>query len=211
MNQFFDIATIASWDRFYRTHFINSLSGFKSASLIATVNSEGQPNLAIFSNIVHLGADPALIGFVNRPREAAPHTLANIEATEMYSINLIHAAMVEQAHQTSAKYPAEISEFDAVKLTPQWELNFACPLVQESKVKYMLKLQQVIPIAQNNTFFVIGSVQGVWLADDLVAEDGFIQLDKAEIVSSLGIDAYYRNAPIGRFAYAKPDQPSKLL
>jgi flavin reductase (DIM6/NTAB) family NADH-FMN oxidoreductase RutF len=80
-----------SYDRFYRANLINSLSGFKSASLIGTKNKDGISNLAIFSNIVHLGADPALIGFVNRPLEAAPHTLTNIETTGFYTINHIHA------------------------------------------------------------------------------------------------------------------------
>ena len=101
---FYGLSDIQGWERFYRGNFINSLSGFKSASLIATVNNNGTSNLAVFSNIVHIGADPAMIGFVNRPREAAPHTLGNIEATGAYTINLIPANLIEQAHQTSAKY-----------------------------------------------------------------------------------------------------------
>ena len=75
---FYSLSDIQSWERFYRGNFINSLSGFKSASLIATVNKAGNSNLGIFSNIVHIGADPALIGFVNRPKEAARHTLRDI-------------------------------------------------------------------------------------------------------------------------------------
>jgi hypothetical protein len=70
----FTIQEIKGWDRFYRGNFINSISGFKSVSLIGSVDRNHNANLAIFSNIVHLGADPALIGFINRPREASPHT-----------------------------------------------------------------------------------------------------------------------------------------
>jgi hypothetical protein len=95
---FYSLSTIQGWERFYRGNFINSLSGFKSASLIATVNNDGISNLAIFSNIVHIGADPAVIGFVNRPKDAAPHTISNIEATGAYTINLIPANLIEQAH-----------------------------------------------------------------------------------------------------------------
>ena len=79
MKSTYSIAEIQSWDRFTRANFINTLSGFKSLSLIGTVNGKGISNLAIFSNIVHLGADPALIGFINRPLEAAPHTLQSIQ------------------------------------------------------------------------------------------------------------------------------------
>ena len=99
----FPINEIKKWDRFYRGNFINSLSGFKSVSLIGTVNNIGQPNLAVFSNIVHIGSDPALIGFINRPIEASPHTLSNIETTGFYSINHIQESFLQRAHQTSAK------------------------------------------------------------------------------------------------------------
>ncbi|HAC24022.1 MAG TPA: hypothetical protein DCE81_03810 [Cytophagales bacterium] len=70
--------TLQSWERFYRANFVNSLTGFKSVSIIGTINAAGQTNMAIFSSLVHIGSDPALIGFINRPVTAAPHTLANI-------------------------------------------------------------------------------------------------------------------------------------
>ena len=87
--QHYSLEEIKSWERFYRGNFINCLSGFKPVSLIGTVNESGQPNLAIFSNVVHLGADPALVGFINRPLEAAPHTISNIQATHHYTVNHI--------------------------------------------------------------------------------------------------------------------------
>ena len=196
--------TIQSWDRFYRGNFINSLSGYKSVSLIATTNKKNQPNLAIFSNIVHLGADPALIAFVNRPREAAPHTLKNIEETGFYTINHIHPDMVLRAHQTSAKYPDDVSEFDAVALKPDYIQGFSVPFVKESKCSYAMKLVEVTPIKHNNTYFVIGEVQQVRLEGSIIRNDGFLQLDKIETVASLGIDAYYNPQPLARYSYAKP-------
>lgn len=201
---FYSLSDIKSWERFYRGNFINSLSGFKSASLIATVDKEGRSNLAIFSNIVHIGADPALIGFVNRPREAAPHTLSNIEATGAYSINLIPANLIEQAHQTSAKYADDESEFAAVGLTEEFTEHSKAPFVFESPVKYAMELKEIIPIQFNNTFFVIGEVTAVFADEQILAADGFLDLEKANIVTSLGIDAYYTTEKLTRFSYAKP-------
>jgi flavin reductase (DIM6/NTAB) family NADH-FMN oxidoreductase RutF len=202
--QHYSNTTIQNWQRFYRANFINTLSGFKSASLIGTVNNAGQYNLAIFSNIVHIGADPALIGFVNRPREAAPHTLTNIEATGAYTINLITNKMIKQAHQTSAKYAATVSEFDAVGLTPQIVNSHAAPYVTESPVKYGMELKEIIPIQFNNTFFIIGAVTAVYVTDELVGADGSIELEKADIVTSLGIDSYYTTHKVDKLPYAKP-------
>lgn len=208
---FFSLSDIQSWERFYRGNFINSLSGFKSASLIATVNKAGNSNLAIFSNIVHIGADPALIGFVNRPREAAPHTLSNIEATGQYTINLIPANLIAQAHQTSAKYAEEESEFKAVGLTEEFTEYSKAPFVFESPVKYAMELKEIIPIKFNNTFFVVGAVAGVFADEQILAADGFLDLEKANIVTSLGIDGYYATEKLARFSYAKPDKLSSRI
>lgn len=202
--QQFSLPQIQSWSRFYRANFINTLSGFKSASLIGTVNNTGRYNLAMFSNIVHIGADPALIGFVNRPRKAAPHTLANIEAKGVYTINLIPVNMVQQAHQTSARYAEDVSEFDAVGLLPEILHHCEAPFVKESPVKYAMELKEIIPITYNNTFFVIGAVTAAYVADNLLEADGCIDLQKANIITSLGIDSYYSVNKAAKFAYAKP-------
>jgi flavin reductase (DIM6/NTAB) family NADH-FMN oxidoreductase RutF len=208
----FSLAQLQEQERFYRANLINSLSGFKPASLIGTQNQEGQTNLAIFSNIVHLGADPALIGFINRPRPAAPHTLANIEATGIYTINHVTNTIIEKAHQTSAKYAQHENEFDATGLTPEWHNNINAPFVKESPVQYALQLVEVIPIKHNQTFFVIGSVTDIFIKDTaLLQTDGFLQLEKAGIITSLGIDGYYNTAFIQRMEYAKPGKaPEKI-
>ena len=207
---FYNQPAIESWERFYRANFINSLTGFKSVSLIGTVNEDKQTNLGVFSSIVHIGSDPALVGYINRPRAAAPHTLANIQSTGVYTINHILPSFVEKAHQASAKYPDGVSEFEEVQLTPQYIGDFPAPFVEESLVKYGLTLQEIIPLTINNTFLVIGKIQCVIMENDLLQPDGFIELHKAGTVCSNGIDSYYSTQPIGRLQYAKPGQKPVL-
>ncbi len=198
------IQDLNNFSRFHRANLINSISGFKPASLIATCDKNGNTNLAIFSNIIHLGADPALVGFINRPREAAPHTLANIEATGSYTINHIQEDIIEKAHQTSAKYAKEVSEFDAVGLTPEYLPEITAPFVKESKVKYSLSLVEIIPIKHNNTFLILGSIQHLLFPPEIMEEDGFLHLTQAGSICSLGIDAYYKTDFLKRLPYAKP-------
>ena len=207
MSKTIPLSEIQSWSRFYRGNFVNSLSGFKSATLIGTVDKSRTSNLAIFSNIMHLGADPALIGFVNRPREAAPHTLANIESTGYYTMNHIHESILVQAHQTSAKYDTGVSEFEETGLTEEWHEGVAAPFVKESKVKYLMQLEEIVPLKQNGTYFVIGSLKLAIVPSDILLEDGFLALDNAGSITSLGIDGYYATHSLGRFSYAKPDKP----
>jgi flavin reductase (DIM6/NTAB) family NADH-FMN oxidoreductase RutF len=207
---FYNQSEIQSWERFYRANFINSLTGFKSVSLIGTVNQNGQTNLGVFSSIVHMGSDPALIGYINRLRKAAPHTLANIESTGVYTINHILSSFLEKAHQTSAKYPDGVSEFEEVGLTPKYIDTFPAPFVGESLVRYGLTLQEIVPIKINSTFLVIGKIHSILLEDDLLKPDGFIDLHKAGTVCSNGIDSYYSTKPLARLNYAKPGQQPAL-
>jgi len=144
-----------------------------------------------------------LIGFINRPLAASVHTLSNIEETGYYTINHIHPGMVERAHQTSAKYPKEISEFKATLLAEEWT-EFPAPYVKESFVKYGLKYAETIRIERNNTFLVIGEIVEVYLPDAIVHPDGFIALEDAHSIASLGLDSYYLPKRLNKFKYAKP-------
>ncbi len=197
-------ASIQSWERFYRANFINSLSGFKSVCLIGTKSKDGIPNLAIFSNIIHLGADPAMIGFINRPKAAAPDTIRNIEETGVYTMNHIHPGIIEQAHQTSVKYDATINEFEEVGLNMLWRDDCKAPFVKESNIQYQLSLVDIIPIPSNGTFLVTGYIESVYLIEDIIEADGFLPLEKYQSITSLGIDGYYQTERIKRLPYAKP-------
>lgn len=209
--QIISFSIIQTWERFYRANFINCLTGFKSVNLVGTLHENGQPNLGIFSSVVHIGSDPALIGYINRPVKAAPHTLANIQSTGVYTINHIHPSFLEQAHQTSAKYPDGVSEFDEVGLTPEFLENLPAPFVKESKVKYALTLEEIIPIKLNDTFLVIGKVQQVCLEEHIVLPDGFLELDKVSSICSNGIDGYYSTRLINRYPYAKPGEKTTRI
>jgi len=185
---------------------VNSLSGFKPISLISTINGEGIPNLGVFGNIVHIGADPAYIGFINRPINAAPHTLSNIRSNGLYTINHIHPEFVTQAHQASAKYPEAVNEFREVGLTEEYKVDFAVPFVLESQVQYAMELSEIIPLAMNNTFMVVGKLLHAFIEPDIISKDGLINLHKASSMVSLGLDAYYTTVPNTRLQYAKPER-----
>jgi flavin reductase (DIM6/NTAB) family NADH-FMN oxidoreductase RutF len=194
---------ILQMDTRSRAALINSLSGFKSASLIGTADTHGNTNLAIFSSVVHIGSNPALIGFINRPREAAPHTLSNIEETGIYTINHIQMNFVEKAHQTSAKYPEGVSEFEKVELSPEKREDCIAPFVKESPVKFSMVLKEIIPIRFNNTYFVIGAIRDIYLDASIVEEDGCLNFYESEIITSIGINRYASVDEGIKLAYAK--------
>ena len=195
---------LQAMDRYQRANFVNCLGGFKPATLIVTQNQSGLSNVALFTNIVHLGADPALIGFINRPKEATPHTLANIESTGFFTMNHVGIDQFEAAHQTSAKYPEGVSEFDHVALTEHARLEFSVPFVAGSPVQLGMKLVDIMPIKHNGTYLVIGELACAFLDESHVATDGFIDLAEEGSLAVSGLQGYYQPKFLQKLGYARP-------
>jgi len=193
-------------DRF-RRNLINSISGFKSVSLIGTINKSGTTNLAIFSQILHIGANPPMLGILFRPDSVERHTLENIRQNGYFTINQIQESFYQQAHQTSARYASSVSEFDAVGLTPEFKVGIAVPFVKESVVKMLLKSVEEQVLKVNGTILLIGEIQELHLPDETLASDGFVDLQQAGTIASVGLDAYYRTEKIQRLSYAKANLP----
>lgn len=187
-----------------RARFVNSLSGFKSANLIGTQDDEGQSNLAIFSSVVHLGASPALVGFVMRPSNGMRHTLENIIRTKHYTINQVSTDFYRSAHQSSARYPKEESEFIKCNLSTSYINDVNAPFVNESRLKYALKLKQILPISENNTQFIIGEITHVICEEKAIQSDGYIDIEALQTVTISGLDSYHSSKRLSRLSYAKP-------
>lgn len=209
----FDRTDIDTLEQRYRGNLINCLSGFKPAVLVGTKSTEGQTNLAIFSNLLHLGANPALLGLLVRPAPAGTerHTWENIVATQHFTVNHVNEAIVPQAHQTSARYPRETSEFSATGLTPEWLADYPAPFVAEATVKLGLRLIDQHHFDINHTTLFIGEVQTIHLPSEILREDGSLDLTQEHAVAACGLDSYHTTGTGCRYRYAKPDaKPSKI-
>lgn len=202
---------IINLEQRYRTAFINSLAGYRQALLIGTKSLAGDTNLAIFNSLIHLGANPALFGFISRPGTVQRDTLKNIIDTGEYTINYVPAADFEKAHQTSARYETGVSEFEAVGFTPQYFDPYTAPFVEEAVVKIAMKLVDKIDIKINGTILMIGSIQYITLNESIVSADGFVDLEKENVLVSCGLDAYFKTQSLGRLSYPKPDKWPTIL
>ena len=65
----FTKSNIKDLEKVKRLNIINSITGIKPGNLIGTISKEKITNLAIFSSVIHLGSNPALLGFILRPQE----------------------------------------------------------------------------------------------------------------------------------------------
>ena len=196
----------------YRAMLFNSLSGFKSLALIATKNSQGRTNIGVFNSIVHIGAHPPLLGVVFRPDTVRRHTLEHILDLKSYTINHINQTMLPMAHQASAKFDDDISEFTECGFTEEYSITGTAPYIRESTIKMMMEYKMHIPIPLNGTIFVIGEITEAIIPDTCIQEDGYVDLQKAGTLTVSGLDAYFSTELIDRYGYARPGTvPHSLL
>lgn len=195
-----------------RLNLLNSIIGAKPANLIGTCDSNGATNVAIFSSVIHLGSNPALLGFILRPAGEIPrNTYENIKNTGYYTINHVQKDFIEKAHFTSAKFDKTISEFDACQLTPFYQEGFLAPFVAESTIQMGMKFLQEIPIELNDTILVIGSVENITIQNESWLEEGHLNMEQAGSIVVSGLNTYYTVQKAAKFPYARVQELPKNL
>jgi flavin reductase (DIM6/NTAB) family NADH-FMN oxidoreductase RutF len=200
---------LSKMEKIERLNLINSCTGYKSANLIATKSADGKSNVAIFSSVTHLGSHPAIIGFIMRPTTVPRDTYKNIRETGFFTVNHITEAIIADAHHTSANYELGTSEFDKTNLEEEYKNDIEIPFVQGSPVQLYCKYMNEYYIKENDTIHVIASIENLFFDENLQHEDGWLQLDKANVISLNGLDGYCLPQLVDRFQYARKDVPSK--
>ena len=207
MMTFFSEEDILQMPKVKRLNIINSITGIKPANLISTIDERNRHNLAIFSSVVHLGSNPALIGFILRPQEKIRrHTYENILENGYYTINHLPNHKTLEGHYTSAKFDKETSEYDVCHFTPEFQHEFPVPYVKESFLKMGLKHVESIPIKYNGTVMIVGKILQVYVAKSSLSEEGYINLEKAKSVGISGLNTYYDLKKIDSYPYARPHE-----
>ena len=190
-----------------RLNIINSITGIKPANLIGSIDLKGNTNLAIFSSVVHLGSNPALLGFILRPQEKVRrHSYENIIDLGFYTLNQLPNNMTLEGHFTSAKFEKNISEFDKCNFTPEYLKNFNAPFVKESLLKIGLKYVESIPIPSNGTIMIVGKVEQIHVEESALTEEGYINLEKTNSTGISGLNSYYKLQKIDSYPYARPSE-----
>lgn len=203
MYQTLTTANIQELDKISRLNLVNSCTGFKSANLIVT-SSKTHWNVAIFSSVVHLGSDPAMLGIIFRPTTVPRNTLQNMLERTYFTVNHITQEQIIDAHHTSAKYDYEVSEFDQTNLEPEQIDTWKVVAVKNSPVQLYCSYVNSYPIAENDTIFVVAKIEAIRFQKEIQHPDGWLDLSKGQVVAINGLDGYCSTELIQRQAYARP-------
>ncbi len=190
-----------------RAHLVNLLSGVKGLHLLGSRSADGHDNLAVFNSVIHVGASPAAMGVLFRPITVRRDSWRNIQETGEFTLNLVTRGMLDAAHDTSAKWPEDVSEFAATGLTPVKGDAISAPYVAESPIRIGLRHVETHTIEINDTQLVIGQVEEIWLPEP-IQRAGWMPLDELNLVSVAGLDTYYAPQWLVRKGYAEPGTPT---
>ena len=207
----FNISSLKELPSRYRANLINSCTGYKSSNLLGTISPSGHSNLAIFNSVVHIGSNPAMLGFILRPLTVRRDTYTNFKSAGAFTVNQVSQNIIKQAHHTSAKYDEGISEFKKSGLTETYLDGFEAPYVTESPIKIGCRYINEYEIKENGCLLIIGAIEHIYLPEESIAKDGWVNLDKTNAISAVGIDGYALPKIVERLSYAKADEQSKSI
>ncbi len=176
---------------------------------VSTVSADGIANLAPYSFFNAVSDAPPMIVFApNNPRMGGgfKDTLANLEATGEFVVNLCNYDLREAMNQSSAHVGPEVDEFELAGLTKADCHHVKVPRVAEApaalecKFLFRTRLPSWHPKVENNVVF--GEVKGIHIAENIL-KDGLVDMAAYQPLARLG----YMDYSVVREAFAmdRPD------
>lgn len=193
-------------DKIYRRNLVNSATGYKSASLVATVSEAGISNVAVFNSVFHLGSNPPMLGLVLRPETVPANIYQSMSATGSFTVNHIQRNMIEQAHQTVEQPDKDISGFEQSGLEEEFLDGFPAPYVRQSSIKLGCKYVNEYTINENDARIIVAAVEHIYFEEGIEMPDGWLRLEDAGSVVLNGLDGYALPELLDRFRYARPGE-----
>lgn len=161
---------------------------------VTTVDPEGRVNAAPFSFFNALSADPPWVGLgVQRRQDGGPKdTLRNIEATGVFTVNVVADALVEAMNVCAVAFPADIDELAAAGLEAQPGAVIAAPWIAQAPVALECRKVMIVPT---------GPRGDIVLAEVVLAHIRADLCDPAQLhIDPFGLDAVGR---MGGQGYAR--------
>jgi flavin reductase (DIM6/NTAB) family NADH-FMN oxidoreductase RutF len=199
-------------ERIYRANLVNSVTGYKSASLLATRSNTGIDNVAIYSSVTHLGSNPAMFSFIQRPlSHDVGHTYENLKETGHITLNHINLELLDRAHQSSAKYAKSTSEFQELGIETLNREGIDAPFVKNAAIQVAARYEGEYYLKENKCTLVLCRITDIFLNDGILQEDGWLNLEKAGSLTINGLDGYATGTVQKRLSYAQLDTTLKEI
>ena len=176
----------------------NSLVVPRPIGWISSVDNAGNVNLAPYSFFNGVAYRPPTVMFSSGAGQVEDDrmkdSLRNIQETGEFVHNFTTWDTRDAMNQSSATTSKEVDEMEMAGLTPIPSTLVKPPRVAESPVHFECKLVQTVDLPNttgDDTYTVVfGEVIGVHIADELIMENGQIDIGKLHPIARMGYQDY---------------------
>lgn len=183
--------------------------GPRPIAFASTIDENGVRNLSPYSFFNVFGANPPIAIFspARRVRDnTTKHTLQNILATKEVVINIVNYSMVQQMSLASTEYAKGIDEFIKAGFTPIESEKVKPFRVKESPMQLECIVKEVVETGTEGGAgnLIICEVVMLHISEDVLDNEGKIDVHKIDLVGRLGGDWYVRANGDALFEVEKP-------
>ncbi len=160
---------------------------------VSTLSHDGGVNLAPFSMFNQLGYDPPIVMFSGSCRPGTGEqkdSVTNAEETGEFVVNMATWDLRDQVAATSRFVGPDVDEFEVAGLTKAPSRMIAPPRVAESPIHLECRYHATMTLPANRREsvhrVVVGRVVGIHIRDDVIGEDGKIDVLAIRPLARLG-------------------------
>lgn len=174
---------------------------------ISTRGRDGEDNLAPYSFFNGVAYTPPQVMFATTSRKEDRHmgkdSLANVDETGVFCVNVVEYAMREAMNATSGAYGREVDEFELAGIDRADCQTIDCARVAGAPASLECRMTQIVPLEGEDNHLVLGRVTGVHLRDDCLKEGRF-DVTAFQPLARLGYRDYTRVTEV--FSLKRPGE-----
>lgn len=186
---------------YQRYKLMASLIVPRPIALVTTISASGVVNAAPFSMFNMIGEDPPILMIsINRLADGKlKDTAANILHNGEFVVHMSDEPLAQKMHACGEAFPSNVSELDAVGLTPVASHTVAPPRIKESPIAFECVLHEKLETASRYVF--IGRIKWLAARDGLIDTEAWrVNLREYRPIARFGASFYTRTED--RFALA---------
>jgi len=158
---------------------------------VTSQSADGVRNAAPFSFFNGVSSAPPVVSIaIGRRRGEKKDTLANIEATGEFVVNVVDASMGQAMVDTSVEHPPEVDELETVGLDTEPSDVVAPPRIKGVPISMECRLLQAIEVGGGASTLVLGEVVRFHVREGLRQEDGRVDTARWTPLGRLGGQGY---------------------
>lgn len=186
---------------------------------ISSIDKEGRPNLAPYSFFNAISEMPPMVGYSVGPNPLGggeyreKDSLINVRETGEFVVNIVSADQTHQMNASSAALDHGKSEFDFAGLTPIDSEIVAAPRVKDAPCQLECRLWDILPLPEIKdglrNHWVMGTIVGIHIDENVLTEDGKVDVLKYNPLARLGYKDYAQVNEI--FELGRPDGDDEAM